>query len=239
VSNARWNYDLIGRPSLRGVLLGGSLSANELITDYTYDASGCDALIHTHSAAGDWYKFSFPTYDLADQLKTFDLKRTHTQASQAQLGSATMQYSSDGTRRLKQSVKTAGTQTRGYTWTYDGIGNQAKEVSTGTLCSDTDTLTYGVDNRLERRWSPGCTGISTRYWSDQAGNRLVEANSIEPSIRDFKATMTYTAANQLYFSMTPAASRGSFDLNWHWYDADGLRIVSHVSGSARRRQSPS
>ena len=232
-ARARWLYDLGGRDTLQGVLLDGA--TNELITRHTYDGSGRDAVIHTSTAGvtgADWYDFSFPVYDVADQLKSFSLKETHTTTMAAQLGSATLTYAADGTRRLKQSSKTVGNQTRSYTWTYDAVGNQTNEVASssgGALCTDTDTMTVAADNRLLRRWSPSCPGTITRYWSDQAGNRLATADSIN-TVRDFKSTMSYTAANQLYYTLTPTASVGSFDLNWHWYDADGMRIVSHVSG---------
>jgi RHS repeat-associated protein len=233
-ARAEWLYDLGGRDTLQRVLLGSS-GLDTLRTRHGYDASGRDALIHTSTgsvAGADWYDFSFPVYDIADQLKSYNLKETHTTTTAAQLGSATLTYATDGTRRLKQSSKTVGSQTRGYLWTYDVAGNQTNEAATssgGTTCTDTDTMTVAADNRLQRRWSPACPGTITRYWSDQAGNRLATADSIT-TVRDFKATMTYTAANQLYYTLTPTAGVGSYDLNWHWYDADGMRIVSHVSG---------
>ena len=41
--------------------------------------------------------------------------------------------------------------------------------------------------------------------------------------------MTYTAAGQLYFAITPAPAPAvwpTYGASWTWYDASGLRAVS-------------
>src|ERR1043166_4364787 len=38
--------------------------------------------------------------------------------------------------------------------------------------------------------------------------------------------MSYTAKSQLFFSMTTTGTVGTYDYNWHWYDAAGRRVIS-------------
>jgi RHS repeat-associated protein len=44
-----------------------------------------------------------------------------------------------------------------------------------------------------------------------------------------QAAMSYTALNQLYFAATPTSSPGTWDFAWHWYDPQGLRVMSWVA----------
>ena len=69
-----------------------------------------------------------------------------------------------------------------------------------------------------------------RFWSDRAGNRLAQgdSNAICGGNLGPQQIMSYTALNQLHFSMTPTASTGIFDYNWHLYDAGGTRIETVV-----------
>jgi RHS repeat-associated protein len=41
--------------------------------------------------------------------------------------------------------------------------------------------------------------------------------------------MTYTASGQLYYTLTPTEQVGTYDYNWHWYDADGLRVMTQAA----------
>src|SRR5690606_24090940 len=47
-----------------------------------------------------------------------------------------------------------------------------------------------------------------------------------PTPLHLHSKMSYTAAGQLYFALTPAADQGSYDASWHYYDATGLRIAT-------------
>jgi RHS repeat-associated protein len=38
--------------------------------------------------------------------------------------------------------------------------------------------------------------------------------------------LTYTAKNQLFFSMTWTIQVGTYDYNWHWYDTEGRRVIT-------------
>ena len=44
--------------------------------------------------------------------------------------------------------------------------------------------------------------------------------------------LAYTATNQLFFAMTPTGSTGVYDYNWHWYDAAGRRVITHVQNGS-------
>lgn len=68
-----------------------------------------------------------------------------------------------------------------------------------------------------------------RYLTDQAGNRLAETDSASAAIVGLQAAMSYTALNQLYFAATPTSSPGTWDFAWHWYDPQGLRVMSWVA----------
>ena len=131
-----------------------------------------------------------------------------------------------GTGRLTRS-QTAATVSRTYGWVYDVFGNRAETFTStgGEGCQGTAPLEYGADNRLVARHSfPGCSRLS-RYWTDQAGNRLGETDTAGVA----QAQMTYTAAGQLYYSLTPTVQVGTYDYNWHWYDGDGRRILTQAS----------
>lgn len=226
-ARARWEHDRASRVTEQGLLLGGATS--ELVTTRQYDAQGRPSLIRTQQAgAGQWYEFntSGASYTLADRLVSYSFQETHG-TSGIGSGTATLGYAADGTGRLASSARTQGATT-GYTWLYDVHGNRTKENGSGT-CATQDSTTYGADNRVVRRWSPSCPGAITRYWTDQAGNRLGESDSVATA-REIRGEMSYTAANQLYYSFTPTAAQGTFDVNWHWYDVDGLRLVTHATG---------
>ncbi len=41
-----------------------------------------------------------------------------------------------------------------------------------------------------------------------------------------QSILSYTAKGQLFFSMSPTAQVGTYDHNWHWYDAAGRRMLT-------------
>jgi RHS repeat-associated protein len=84
------------------------------------------------------------------------------------------------------------------------------------------------DNRLKtRRKGPGCTDYSW-YYTDQAGNRIAQRDTLNGGSTLRTQKMTYTAANQLYYSLTATEALALYDANWHWYDASGMRIMTHA-----------
>src|SRR5919109_5165787 len=91
--------------------------------------------------------------------------------------------------------------------------------------SGSNTSTFGTDNAITRTLD-SCLNIN-RFWSDKAGNRLVRLDTTSGGSYDgFKSIMSYTSKNQLFFSTTPTAQVGTYDYNWHWYDAAGRRILT-------------
>jgi len=96
-------------------------------------------------------------------------------------------------------------------------------------CNGTSDNSYGADNRVAFKDQPGSCH-DTKYWTDQAGNRLGE-EQLAGSVRQSVHKMSYTAAGQLYFSLTPTLSVGHYDVNWHWYDPGGKRVISQRTTS--------
>jgi len=180
----------------------------------------------TQNASGPtrgWYQFASPSYNAVDQLRSY----TAVEPGVASKAYAFAYDSMGGSGRLTRSQTTA-TVSRTYQWGYDVFGNRRSELFTSTggeACQGTAPLDVGSDNRLVARHSfPGCPRLS-RYWSDQAGNRLGETDTAGVA----QAQMTYTAAGQLYYSLTPTVQLGTYDYNWHWYDGDGRRILTQAS----------
>ena len=233
VGRIRWLYDSGGRDTLMGVALGGS-GAGEVITTRRYDAAGRSSFTETknNGSVSDpasqnkaWFRFEQPTYDKLDNLRSASGIEPDFLTGR----SYSHDYSTDGAWRLVHS-QTAATSTITYNWTYDVFGNRLTENygNTGaTDCVGTAPMDYGADNRLlVKHTYPGCTTMS-RYWTDQVGNRLVETDSLT-GIADTRSILSYTAANQLYRSVTPTAALGSYDHNWHWYDGHGRRVISKL-----------
>lgn len=146
--------------------------------------------------------------------------------------SYTYAYAPDGTRRLTRSHvdPVAGPSTT-YEWAYDVWGNRVRETfgtTSGAGCTGTAPLSYGPDNRLVTKHSfPGCSTMR-RYFTDHAGHRLGETDSLG-GVAGTRAQLTYTAAGQLYFSLTPTGAAGTYDYNWHWYDSDGRRTIAQTT----------
>ncbi len=45
---------------------------------------------------------------------------------------------------------------------------------------------------------------------------------------------SWTAAGQLYYSMTPEAVTGPYDHVWTWYDGSGRRFMTHLATTTAR-----
>ena len=116
-----------------------------------------------------------------------------------------------------------------HAWTYDAFGNQSAEYTySGGACQGWENSTMEADNRLSRRVSAICPQTVKRFWTDQAGFRLGQADTIQAG-PVYKVGMSYTVAGQLYHSVTPwMHDLGHHDVNWHWYGPDGYRVMTHV-----------
>jgi len=226
-ASVTWQYDRAGRDSVRTINLN---SANTLVTNWRYDGAGRLASLTTTSPQGTWYQWDQPSYNLGDQLlgaRTF-APPMGGQPSTGVWGSLWYRYGSNGTGRLDSS-STATTTSTTYAWLYDVYGNQLRQTCTGNgPCeSPKDTMTYGSDNRLLTRIG---THRSRVYWTDQIGSRLARTDSVDHTAQlGPQELMSYTARGQLFYAMTPTTQLSTYDHNWHWYDGNGLRVVSHVT----------
>ncbi|MGH9893741.1 MAG: RHS repeat-associated core domain-containing protein, partial [bacterium] len=117
---------------------------------------------------------------------------------------------------------------------YDVFGNrltESKNVTTNPGCGGggIDSSTFAIDNALVRTKSLACSRVY-RYFTDRAGNRLAQLDSATAGGVSYgpQHIMSYTALNQLYFSMTQTGQTGTYDYNWHLYDAGGTRIETIV-----------
>ncbi len=150
----------------------------------------------------------------------------------AQNWSATYSYDSiGGTRRLLLSDKgIQGGASRHQTYRYDLVGNRQYEFrssgfETGCAQNGPDTTSFGPDNQIIRTLN-SCLSQS-RYWHDLAGNRLVQLDTNSGgSYLGPQSVQSYTAKGQLFFSLSPTGSVGTYDYNWHWYDATGQRMLT-------------
>jgi len=228
-----YTYDRGGRETQRTVKPWAS-GTFKIITTTTYDSLDRVMSINTSNSTGTvHYSLSSPVYDSVSNLKTF----TSTEPSTLTTGAHQYIYTTDGTRRLL-SASEGGLA---HSWTYDVFGNRLTETASASIgpapCGFRNHA-YDADNRLMRRYPTApptsvCTVIRT--WTDQAGNRLGEADTTAvndpglPPVNGLQSIMTYTAGNQLYFSATPTGDVGHYDVNWHWYDPQGRRIMSQLS----------
>jgi RHS repeat-associated protein len=229
----RWLYDRAGRDTLQQVTPWNSGPGTILSTRFTYDAAGRLNLMATTSPAGTWYRFGSPTYNSIDELlaHTITVPGTGGGPPNGQTGGNSYTYASDGTRRVTDaSLRTGTTQASSNSYSFDVFGNKLTEYHTAVSVPDcsgngSDNSTYGADNAIQRVFN-ACQRAH-RYWSDQSGNRLVQLDSTPPSTYSGPSSiMSYTAQNQLFFSMTPTGQTGTYDYNWHWYDAAGRRMLS-------------
>ena len=61
--------------------------------------------------------------------------------------------------------------------------------------------------------------------------RVAELDSLS-GYAGIKSAMTYTSAGQLYYALTPQSLTGPYDHAWHWYDATGQRVMTHLALSS-------
>jgi len=230
-----WQYDRAGRDSVRTVTAFSASASTALTTQWGYDSRGRLTSMSTTSPQGTWYGFSQPTYALNDLLTQF-----YSMETQGGGGPATtvqylnqFTYAGDGTGRLVTSGRLQGsTSGPNYTWWYDVFGNRAREYCTNTGCGNDDTLRYGPDNRLLSKIGRmgGGQRRSNVYWTDAMGSRLARSDSVGGVIQAGpQELMSYTARGQLFYSETQTGDPVTYDHNWHWYDGDGLRVLSHVT----------
>jgi len=110
------------------------------------------------------------------------------------------------------------------------VGNRQFELrssgfETGCAQNGPDTSSFGPDNQLVRTFN-SCLA-QNHYWYDNAGNRLVQLDtSTGGSYLGPQSVQSYTAKGQLFFSLSPTGSVGTYDYNWHWYDATGQRMLT-------------
>ncbi len=222
-----------GRDTLQSVRPGAP-AAVELQTRSGYDASGRLNLLEAKTVGGNtWYAFGSPSYNLRDNLLNYSASERKPTAFETWTHSAT--YAPNGTGRLATAGKALGNQVATFSYDYDVFGNRVTDqshytYSAGDGCTTPFTSTFGSDNQLEtRRISIGCSRAEM-YWNDRAGNRLVQLDTTNGTYSGPKAIMSYTAKNQLFFSMTRTGIVGSNnDYNWHWYDATGMRVITQVA----------
>jgi len=217
----KWLYDRASRDTLTRVTPWNAVAGTVLSTRTTYDAAGRPNLIATTKPGTTWYQFSAPSYNRIDELLGASLIEPPSLSS-----TMSYTYATNGTRRLMYGSLRTGT----HNYTFDVFGNELNESRTSTFVPDCsgngpDNTTFGPDNAIIRTLD-SCSKVN-RYWNDKAGNRLVRIDTTAGGSYDgFKSIMSYTAKNQLFFSMTPTAQVGTFDYNWHWYDATGMRVIS-------------
>ncbi|MDZ4862278.1 MAG: RHS repeat-associated core domain-containing protein [Gemmatimonadota bacterium] len=228
----RYVYDRAGRDTLRAV--APTTGSFEVITRTSYDSLSQIAGLSTANSTGTvHYSMTGPIYNLVGDLTGFS-----STGDGVNSGTHSYAYTTDGTRRLLDAVDGAVS----HVWTYDLLGNRMTEwnrtnIGDQNQCTSTYTNVYDSDNRLQRRTpataSTGCR--KTRYFTDQSGNRLGEADTTVfnppgvPPLGGLNSVTSYTAGGQLYFSLTLTADLLAKDYNWHWYDVQGRRVVSQVA----------
>ena len=236
IGRVKWMYDRGGRDTLQSVRLGGA-TAGELQTRSGYDAAGRPNLLETKTVGGNtWYTFGSVNYNLGDQLLGYSAAERKPSAFET--WNYTASYATNGTGRLVASSKAlSGSGFNGsFSYGYDVLGNRLTDqsqytYSAGDGCQAPFTSTFGSDNQLKTRLAGAGCSRREMYWNDRAGNRLVQLDTTNGAYSGPKASMTYTAKHQLFFSMTRAGLVGSNnDYNWHWYDATGLRAITQVGG---------
>ena len=234
LGRVRWLYDRGGRDTLQSVRLGGA-TAGELQHRSGYDAAGRLNLLEAKTLGGStWYAFGSANYNVGDDLLSYSAGERKPGAYETWTHTAS--YAANGTGRLATAGKSLGAQVATFSYDYDVFGNRFTDQSqytyaAGDGCQTLFTSTFGADNQLNTRVSgAGCSRTEV-YWHDRAGNRLVQLDTTNGTYSGPKAIMTYTAKNQLFFSMTRAGLVGSNnDYNWHWYDATGMRVITQVGG---------
>ena len=242
VGRVRWLYDRAGRDTLRAVRLKGT--ACELKARKVYGAVGRlnQLQVLTEAGActgpvGTWYSMTNPLYTSIDELVRNDGYRPVASGgpSLAVAYTDSSSYATDGTRRLTFTLRTGPGVDYSSRLYYDVFGNKARETSwvgdSMGSCQPNDTLYYAPDNRLLRvshRVSPITCPDDNRYWSDRAGNRLMQTDTINGTYTGMSAIMSYTAKQQIFFALSKAGLPGEYYYNWNFYDASGMRMVTQT-----------
>ncbi len=220
-----FTWDNAGREKERRVYLG--TSSSYLTTQRFYNTKGLVDSLLSYSTGGtaNAYVARGLTYDQSDRVTAFTSQGE--EASQA--GAHSYQYSPAG--RLTSSSEGQ----RWNSWVYDVFGNRVQEIASGPgVTCGSGNQSYGPDNQLLARNAIDCVQ-TIKYFQDQAGSRLGTADTSGFTSwvnAPISSIMTYTAARQLYFAMTPTGVVGHFDSNWNWYDAEGRRVMGQFWGSA-------
>lgn len=179
------------------------------------------------------YSFSSPVFSQLGEIRTAtETRRTNT-------GPVRFNYdSTNWTRRLLSSYDgVAGNGSGGeFTqWTYDRFGNRLTELHSlpNTTPDPMQYYTVGSDNRLLAVSDHIDSTKSRRYLTDQAGQRLATLDH-GTGVMGLWGVSTWTAAGQLYYSMTPESAIGPYDLVWNWYDGSGRRFMTHLATTSDR-----
>jgi RHS repeat-associated protein len=232
-ANVAFLYDLAGRDTSRAVNLYGA--GGILRTRTQYDGAGRVRRLTTTSTQGAWYDFDARDtgrYDAADVLRSYVFSEPAVTGGPGSNRSGDLRFNYDSvaaTGRLLQSLRTdlVPAAYTDYTWTYDVFGNRVSEICSGG-CDASKRATFGPDHTLRSTFDT-LSLRSAVYWTDRAGNRLVQTDSVSHlPIASPSTLLSYTALSQLYFAMTPTAQVGTYDYTWHWYDGQGRRVVTHA-----------
>jgi RHS repeat-associated protein len=247
-----YKYGIGSRDSLRTLKMnpgwplptgaGDINKGDSLRTIWLYDAVGRVNSLQTKSVKSGSVLYSFapgtttaPGYDLGDEL--------HGYTAQEYLGDAfltnqtALNYSADGTRRLLSSIRTSSDGTSGInSYAYDLKGNRQTQSGVtlsvgGFACpaSTVDSLSYGADDQLMRRKNAFTDCGVSGYVSDHAGNRIAQVDTTNGTPHVYSLSY-YTAANQLAYSavIVGHAADDIYDKTWHFYDAEGRRVITDV-----------
>jgi RHS repeat-associated protein len=229
-------YDAAGRETYRSVSLLGT--GPSIVTNTGYDPQGRRQSVVTTAGSSTWYSFrasgSYGSYDELDRLRVATALEPAPSGGVADNPVYTFTYdNAGGTGRLLTSNR-SGLQSTNYTWRYDVFGNRRHEdcTSVQSACNATDsTRSDSLDNRI--LWAQHLNNSSSAYFHDRAGNRILQLDSTNHAYTGAPTgIMSYTAKGQLFFSMTPTASTSNYDYNWHWYNGEGLRTISHLQGGS-------
>jgi RHS repeat-associated protein len=225
-ARARYAYDKIGREIWRSVWVSGT---DSMVTTRLYDNVGrLDSLVTRRASGAVQYNFKRTASNATDDL----LGGRVTAGSWVASHTLTLGYSTDGLRRLVSLNRTA--PNLGQTWSFDVFGNAIAEYtwSTGAACQGTDSIRIDADNRVVRRWPTGCPLAPKRFYHDQAGRRLGQADTLQGGAT-YRSSQTYTSAGQLYYAVSPwLHDLIHHDHAWNWYGPDGYRLKTTVQPGA-------
>ena len=239
-----WTYDVGGREILRSVALNGS-TTTKLWTATGYTSTGLLDSIRTSwgtaaASGAQWYRFKQNGgYNAVGDLLGYD--ESINTGNNVSTGTTTLTYSQNGLRQLLSSNRAISpTLYYHYNWAYDAFNNRITQqytssdaaINGGACFGQPDTSSYGADNRLTRMTNSLTLGqncsIIHGYVYDYAGQRVMQQDSLTSGYTDptKRQTMTYTAAGQLYFSITTPDANFNYPVMWNWYDGSGLRAVT-------------